>query len=323
MSRRLAVLLGYAGQDGRLLWQRLNDLGYALVGIGRGAASSSRGEWSDPVDISSATEVEHLIRMLRPGEVYHLAAHHTSAEGDRTTDREEIERSFAVNVSSLAHLLDAVRRHSPDTRVFYAASSHMFGRPSRSPQDELCPLEPRTIYGISKAAATHLCRLYRHDHRVFVSVGILFNHESPYRRPSFLSRRIIDGALAAARAEGAPLVLGNLDAEVDWGWAPEYVDAMHRILQLGEPADFVVATGRRRSVRDFVDLAYKAVGLDWRRHVREDPGRLSRGTTGLVGDPARLRSATGWTARVELEELVALLLAAASDGADDGDGGRQ
>ncbi len=201
MSKTLAIIVGHQGQDGRLLWERLVREGLAVIGIGRGSVACSGLDWTIPVDITNRLEVESLIRVLKPREVYHLAAYHASAEGPPVDDADVVERSFAVHVASLANFLCSIEKHSRETRLFYAASSHIFGEPRVSPQDESCPLEPQSVYGISKAAGTHLCRRFRRERGLFVSVGILFNHESPYRPATFLSRRVIDGVLAVASGE--------------------------------------------------------------------------------------------------------------------------
>jgi GDPmannose 4,6-dehydratase len=192
----------------------------------------------------------------------------------------------------------------PQTRLFYAASSHIFGTPESDRQNEETPLRPNSAYGISKAAGLQCCQLYRRQKGIFASTGILFNHESPLRKPSFLSQKIVHGALRAERDPAYKLVLGDLEARVDWGYAPDYVDAMYRILQLPEASDFVVASGELHTVREFAQAAFGAVGLDWRRHVETDARLLNKISHPLRGDSGKLRSATGWTPTVSFVELV-------------------
>ncbi len=307
MRARTALIVGSRGQDGRLLSGLLARRGYDWLGVAR-VTTDGTLPWDGPVDITSAAAVRLLVGALRPDEIYHLAAHHQSAETVASAGSDLLERSFAVNVLSLGHVLEAVRHGSPASRVFYAASSHVFGEPEGEPQDESTPLAPLSVYGITKAAGLMLCRTYRRSHGVFASAGILYNHESEHRLPHFVSAKIVDGAVAIRDGRSTELVLGNLDAEADWGWAPEYVDAMTRILALDTPDEFVIASGRRRSVRDFVACTFDALSLDWRRHVRDDRTLGVRAHRGLVGNADKLRTKTGWRAEVELPELVALLL---------------
>jgi GDPmannose 4,6-dehydratase len=305
--RRRAIVLGSRGQDGRLLSGLLGGRGYHVVGIARGAVDGGLPGGPTAVELTDPAAVDRLVGEVQPDEVYHLAACHGSSEATASDAAALLRRSLEVNTLSLGYVLEAIRTRSPATRLFYAASSHVFGHPSSSPQDEATPLAPTSAYGISKAAAVMLCRAYRATHGVFAATGILYLHESGLRGPGFLSSRLVDGALAVRRGVQSEVVVGRLAAEADWGYAPEYVDAMHRILQLERADDFVVATGRRHSVRDFAAEVFAAVGLDWARHVREEPGLVPVHPP-LVGDPRRLQHATGWRARVELPELARLLV---------------
>ena len=303
-----AIIIGSGGQDGLLLSELLSEKGYGWMGLARHAVHLGGIEWHEAVDITDAAQMARVIGAVRPDEAYHLAAYHHAAEGGTARTAEVLRHSLAVNVLSLGCLLEAVRNHSPATRVFYASSSHVFGEPSQEPQDEQTLLAPTTPYGISKAAGLMLCRVYRRQHGVFAAAGILYNHESRYRPARFVSSRIVDGALAIQRGERQELVLGRLDAEVDWGYAPEYVEAMHRIVQQDAADDFVVATGRKHSVRDFAAAAFAALGLDWRAHVREDPSLPLASHRGLVGDSSRLAARTRWRAQVVLPELAQRLV---------------
>jgi GDPmannose 4,6-dehydratase len=310
---RSALIVGAAGQDGRLLSEQLSERGYRWLGLDRTLVQARGVGWEEPVDITVGAEVDRLVTSVQPDEIYHLAAFHSSAEESTAPGiADSFARSLAVNVQSLVNFLDAMRRSSPASRLFYAASSHVFGIPDQEPQDENTPMRPQSIYGISKAAGLQACGHFRREHGVFASCGILYNHESHYRPAQFLSARIIDGALAIAEGRAGQLVLGNLDARVDWGFAPEYVDAMQRILHLDAADDFVIATGRGHTVREFAELAFAVLGLDWKRYLREDPSRLGRRTSNLVGNAAKLKRLTGWEARVDLPDMVRRLLDARS-----------
>ena len=202
-----------------------------------------------------------------------------------------------------------MRAKAPGARLLYAASSHVFGDALVSPQNERTPLQPRCVYGITKVSGIHACRFYRRTHGVKASVGILYNHESPRRRPDFFSQKIVRAAVAIQRKQQSKLIVGNLAARVDWGYAPDYVNAMIRILELPEPTDFVVATGQLHTVEDFIEIAFRTMGLDWQDHVEESAGLIAKAhAMALTGDASALRSATTWKPSVNFEEMVALLV---------------
>ena len=268
--------------------------GYLVGGVDR-----------DEVDIRSVSAVRQLVERLGPGEVYFLAAFHNSAEDPALDDGELVRRSFEINTLALNNFLHAIAATSGETRLFYAASSHIFGNPGTDAQDENTPLNPVDPYGISKTAAVHLCRYYRRERKVFCSVGILYNHESPRRAAAFVSRKVVKAAVGISRHLQDRLVLGNLDAKVDWGFAPDYADAMWRILQLPEADDFVIASGETHSVRELVQTAFEAVGLDWTKHVEVVPGvaRKRYGNT-LQGNNSKLESRTGWRPSMSFPAMI-------------------
>lgn len=299
-----AVIVGAYGQDGRLLGELLERAGQPLVRLGRG-----------DVDLLDRTQIEALVRRHQPREIYYLAAHHHAAEDPLGDDDAVLFRtSLEVNVTGLVHFLEAIRSCAPHTRLVYAASSHIFGRSELPMQNEQTPFQPICIYGITKTAGVHCCRYYRQTHGLFAASGILYNHESPYRSPAFVSQKIIRGALAIAAGEQDHLVLGDLTARIDWGYAPDFVDALRRILALPAADDIIVATGESHSVQEFVEIAFAATGLDWRRHVRENAGQLTKQRRTLTGDASRLRAATGWQPSVSFPQMVQLLLDARRHG---------
>lgn len=281
---RLAVVVGAAGQDGRLLSQSLKADGWTVVPV-------LRGQKPGPV-----------IEKRKPDEVYYVAAYHHSAEDAPRDDAALYRLSHEAHVDGLLECLEAIRTRSPKTRLFYAASSHVFGRPAKRVQDEDTPLNPGDAYGLTKAAGLLACRLYR-ARGVYAAVGILYNHESPLRAPRFLSRKLALGVAAIKAGKAKTLTLGDLDARADWGWAPDFVEAFRRILSLPKPDDFVVATGEARSVRDFAAAAFAAAGLDWKKHVRVDKRLISRKKHVLVGDSRKLLRATGWAPIVGVPEI--------------------
>jgi GDPmannose 4,6-dehydratase len=307
LSDRRAIIVGSRGQDGQLLTRLLRNRGDAVLGIGRNSVDIW-GQLPRPAAcrVDDLRTVCDTVRAVQPDEVYYLAAHHGSSETRALGDS---HRNFidgmAVNVAGVVNFLEALRQHAPRGRLFYASSSLVFGnQPQRTPQDETTPLTPDEPYGLCKALGSQACQEYRQRHGVFACVGILFNHESELRPPSFLSMKIAQAAVAASRGKSAPLVLGSLDAVVDWGFAPDFVEAFRRILALDDPDDFVIATGVVHTVRDFVAAAFRHVGLDWQAHVVEDRSVLARARSGRVGNPARLRRRTGWHTSVSFEEMV-------------------
>jgi len=305
-----AVIVGAAGQDGRLLFEALRRDGYALIGIDLGRLRSADVRFRTPVRIRRSAEVRRLIRRFQPAEVYYLAARHRSAEGKDPHGDDLLEESYDVHVLGLLNFLEAIRRHSPRTRLFYASSSLVFGAAKGGHFDETSPLRPDEIYGVTKALGMSLCRFYRRRHAVFAAAGILFNHESPLRADAFVSRKIVRGAADIRAGRRRVLALGDPRAQADWGYAPDYVDAMRRILRRPRPDDFVVATGKKHTVGEFARLVFTRLGLDAKKHLRADRRLLTRRAAARSGDARKLRRLTGWKPSVDFHGLIDKLLEA-------------
>jgi GDPmannose 4,6-dehydratase len=304
-----ALVIGSEGQDGWYLCRQLESAGAVVDRLSR--RGLVRGGGGEPV-LFALHDQPGIRRLVGDGQyeqIYYLAAFHHSAQ-HRLTDESDVARlSFATHVNGLLNVLDAMVAARSNAALVYAASSHVFGVVGTGPQTEATPYAPVCAYGISKAAGAALCRLYRHQHRLRASVALLYNHESPRRPAYFLSRKVARGVADIARGRQETLFLGALDACVDWGYAPEYTDAMQRIAQHDAADDFVVASGRWTSVRDFVAAAFNHAGLDWQAHVTVDPGivqKIDRGT--LFGDASKLRRRTRWTAATTAEALAALMV---------------
>ena len=297
---KTAVIVGAGGQDGFYLTQLLEERSYAVTGLTRAGGTN----------ILKREDVFTLMERLKPDECYYLAAFHHSSEDKELQSNDSLlfERSYAVHVQGLLHFLDAIAHVSPKTRLFYAASSHVFGSPMMQPQTEATPLEPTGVYGITKTMGIHCCRYFRRERGVLVSVGILYNHESPRRAPKFLSQKIARGVVAFQKDQSKRITLGDLRATVDWGYAPDYADAMTRILALPAADEFIVATGQPHTVEDFLRVACECAGVNWRDCVETKPGLLTKKSALLVGDSSKLRQATGWKPSVSFEQMVRLLV---------------
>ena len=303
------IVVGAGGQDGRILYERLSREGCAVLGIARDSVRTTEPGAVRTIDIADRSEVLALLAEWQPAEVHYLAAYHHSSQdpmGDNTVDL--FAKSHAVHVLGLLHFLEGIKDVSQATRLLYAASSLIFGHATAEIQNEQTAMNPRCIYGITKASGMHCCRFYRETHGVFAAAGILYNHESIYRPERFVSRKIIRSALEIANGQRDKLILGDLSATIDWGYAPDYVDAMVKILALPEPGDFIVATGEAHTVREFVELVFDSLGLNWKTHVQEDASVLHRRRGTRLGDASKLRATTGWKPSVTFAQMVGLLL---------------
>ncbi len=307
-----ALIVGCNGQDGQILWRQLADRGYSLLGISRHGTRAQGCDWSDAVDVTDGDAVRGLIAEFRPAETYYLAAYHHSSQDPAVDQATLWARSFAINTQGFQNVLDAHCQANRDGRIFYASSSRVFGAARAGTQDESTALRPACLYGITKATGMMLADYYRRDHGLFASCGILYNHESPLRGRSFLSQRVAHGLVAVKRGTATELVLGDLDSKVDWGYAPDYTEAMQRILQCDTAGDFVIASGSLRSVRDMVSVAAGLLDLDWRSCVVEDRSLVTRPSQQLTGDAGKLRRLTAWAPRTTFEEMVRELVLAAA-----------
>jgi GDPmannose 4,6-dehydratase len=311
MPRR-ALITGIGGQDGSLLAELLLEEGYEVFGVLRRDLSAypNLDAISDRVHVLNAevlkqSSLERAMRESQADEVYNLASvSFVPASWEQPARTAEFA---AVGVTTI---LEAIRAVDPDVRFYQASSSEIFGEPLETPQTEETPLAPLTPYGVAKAYGHFITRSYRVRYGLHASSGILYNHESPRRPPDFLPRKV---SLAVARIEAGlqtELVLGDLDARRDWGYAGDYVRAMWLMVRAPEPADYVIATGNLHTVRDFVQRAFECAGLDYRDFVTTDQ-QLVRGKAELhrlVGDASRAREELGWRTTVGFEGLVGMLV---------------
>jgi GDPmannose 4,6-dehydratase len=308
-----ALITGIAGQDGSYLAELLLDRGYAVHGLVRRSSMMSRTRIDHLHgnehlhlhygDLTDGVSLTNLVRDVEPDEVYNLGG-----MSHVRLSFEMPDATIATNALGTLHLLEAIRAAKLDCRYFQASSSEMFGS-TPPPQDEESVFHPRSPYGISKLQAHWTTVNYREAYGLYAVSGITFNHESPRRGENFVTRKITKGAAAIAAGVSDHLDLGNLQAVRDWGYAPEYVEAMWLMLQADQPDDYVLATGVGHSVEEFCAAAFAAVGLQWRDHVRFDERQLRPAEVDAsIGDPTKIGEALGWRAATTGLQLAALMV---------------
>lgn len=310
--QKKALITGLAGQDGSYLAELLLAKGYEVHGIVRRTAIEDTahklkniGHLVDRIHlhVASLDNVLSIIKTVKdvvPDECYHLAA--SSFVSYSFEDEISILNN---NVNSTHYLLASLKEFAPHCRFYFAGTSEMFGNVVGSPQDEETPFNPRSIYGISKVSGYHLVKNYRQQYGMFACTGILYNHESPRRGYEFVTRKIVSSAVRIKLGLQETLTLGNLDAYRDWGYAPDYVNAMWLMLQADAPDDFVVASGETHSVREFVKTAFTYLGLDYQRYVTVDPKFFRPAEkVQLCGNPAKISNHLNWARTKNLGEII-------------------
>lgn len=321
---KTALITGITGQDGTYLAEYLLQLGYKVYGLIRGQNNPKR-EWVERLlpdvelvhgDLLDQASLIAALEYTKPDEVYNLAA-----VSFVPLSWNQAELTGEVTGLGVLRMLEAIRivggsgrrngqRVNP-IRFYQASSSEMFGKVRETPQNERTPFHPRSPYGVAKVYGHYITVNYRESYDIYACSGILFNHESPRRGPEFVTRKISMGVARIKLGKQRELVLGNLDARRDWGFAGDYVKAMHLMLQQPEPDDYVVGTGESHSVREFAELAFAYVGLDWRDYVRTDsrfmrPAEVDH----LLADATKARTVLGWRPTVSFRELVEMMVEA-------------
>ena len=309
-----ALVTGITGQDGSYLAEHLLELGYTVVGVTRRTSTYTGGRverirdqivWAS-ADLLDQTSLLALIERYKPDEVYNLAA---QSFVPTSWDQPVLTGEFTA--LGVTRLLEAVRLACPRSRFYQASSSEMFGKVQRVPQDEDTPFYPRSPYGVSKLYGHWITVNYRESYGLHASSSILFNHESERRGLEFVTRKISYGVARIKYGIADELRLGNLDSRRDWGYARDYVQAMHLMLQQETPSDYVVATGETHSVREFCELAFAHAGLNWADYVVVDPELYRPAEVDLlVGDPQRAKRVLGWSPTVTFPDLVRLMVEA-------------
>ncbi|MCY0870672.1 MAG: GDP-mannose 4,6-dehydratase [Firmicutes bacterium] len=313
--KKTALVTGITGQDGAYLSKLLIEEGYTVVGTYRRA--SGLDIWRlrylgiedkitlESMDLEDLSNQIRVLKRYKPSEVYNLAAQSFVA-----VSFEQPLLTGSVTGLGAANLLEAIRLVDPSIRFYQASTSEMFGKVREVPQSELTPFYPRSPYGVAKLYAHWMTVNYREAYNMFSCSGILFNHESPLRGIEFVTRKITDGVARIRTGVADCLTLGNLEAKRDWGFAGDYVRAMWLMLQQDEPNDYVIATGQTRSVRDFVELAFLAAGIEnWENYIRLDERFVRPSEVDLLlGDAQKANNALSWSPTMELEDLVKLMV---------------
>jgi GDPmannose 4,6-dehydratase len=315
---KIAFVTGITGQDGSYLAELLLAKGYEVHGLIRRASTFNTQRvdhlYVDPHDpkaklflhygdLTDGSRLSSLLAEIRPQEIYHLAAQsHVRVSFD--------EPEYTGDTTGLGtiRLLEAIRHSVPDAKFYQASSSEMFGA-ANPPQNENTTFYPRSPYGVAKVYSYWITKNYREAYGLFAVNGILFNHESPRRGETFVTRKITRAVARIAKGQQKELFLGNLEARRDWGYAPEYVVAMWKMLQAEKPEDFVIGTGTDLSVQDFVQMSFEHVGLEWEKYVRFDEKYLRpTEVDSLVGDASKAEHTLGWKASVKPHELAAIMV---------------
>jgi len=314
-----ALITGITGQDGSYLAELLLSKGYEVHGIIRRSSSFNTGRinsiYQDPHDpnrrlflyygdLSDSSSIAHIVQQAEPDEVYHLGS-----QSHVKVSFEIPEYTGDITGVGTTRVLEAVRRAKNGVKFYNAASSEMYGKVAETPQTEKTPFHPRSPYGAAKVYSYFMTQNYRESYGMFACNGILFNHESPRRGETFVTRKIARGVARIKSGKEKLLYLGNLKAKRDWGYAGDYMDAIWRMLQQAAPDDYVIATGENHSVQEFVEEAFSYAGLDWKKHVKIDPKYFRPAEVdALLGDASKARKKLGWEPKVTFKELVKMMV---------------
>jgi len=309
------LITGCTGQDGSFLAELLLLKGYTVYGLVRRLSSpnvTNIEQVRDRIhlldgDMTDQSSILTAVKESKPDEIYNLAAQSFVA----TSFRQPV-LTADVDGLGVIRLLEAAKELVPDARIYQASTSELFGLVKETPQNEHTPFHPRSPYGVAKLFAFWACANYREAYGMHVSNGILFNHESERRGLEFLTRKVTHGVAMIAKGKWDHIELGNMEAKRDWGYAPEYVEAMWRMLQQPKPDDYVIATGESHSVREFVELAFREVGIeDWETYVRTDPKHIRPAEVyTLCGDSSKAKRIFGWQAKTKMPQLVKIMVKA-------------
>lgn len=319
---KVALITGITGQDGSFLAELLLSKNYEVHGIIRRASvfnTERLGDiYQDPHeshrrlflhygDLTDGSNLNQIIKTVKPDEIYNLGA-----QSHVKVSFEIPEYTANTDALGTLRLLDAVRESGINTKIYQAGSSEMFGEVLEKPQRETTPFNPVSPYAAAKVFSHNLCKIYRDGYGMFICNGILFNHESPRRGKTFVTRKITTGIAAILAGKADKIYLGNLEAKRDWGYAPEYVEAMWMMLQQDKPQDFVIATGETHSIREFLQEAFRLVNItNWEKYIGVDPKYYRPVEVEyLLGDASKAKKVLGWEPKIKFKELVKIMLEA-------------
>lgn len=297
VRKKCAVVIGSNGQDGTLLMEELLSLNYKVVGIGR-----------NDIDITNSIEVKNLVNEVQPDEIYFLAAYHHSSEDSIEAESELYAKSISVNSVSVVNFLEAIYTILPLCKFFYASSSLIFPSSESHKHTEDSVIDPMCSYSLSKVAGMMACKFYRKKFGIFASIGILFNHESSLRKNNFVTKKISSAVARIYKEKSGEILIGDMGAIVDWGYAPDYVKAIHVILQLDQPDDFIIATGEEHSIKEYLQIAFAHVGLNYFDYVKVKENSITRKPIKRIGDSTKLHLKTGWKPSVSFNQMVCDLI---------------
>lgn len=312
MDKKVAFITGITGQDGSYLAELLLDKGYKVYGMVRRASVDKYERISHIMDRIELIQGDLLdqyslisaLKKAQPTEVYNLAA-----QSFVPTSWAQPVLTSEFTAIGVTRMLESIRLVDPKMRFYQASSSEMYGKVLETPQTENTPFYPRSPYGVAKVYGHYITVNYRESYNLFAVSGILFNHESPRRGLEFVTRKVTDGVARIKLGLAKELRLGNLDAQRDWGFAGDYVEAMWLMLQQDTPDDYVIATGETRTVKELVQVAFDHAGLDWEKHVVLDPAFIRPAEVDLlIGDPAKAKKKLGWSPKVSFEQMIRMMV---------------
>ena len=310
MKKKRVLISGISGQDGSYLAEFLVRKNYLVFGIGKSKESLPNDlinliEGFYEVDLlePNPNNLKSIILDISPDEIYHLAAFHFSSAADGN-NKMEFDSFNRINLITANIFLETIKDNLSNCRFFYAASSHVFGRVEKFPQTEEFSYRPESLYAITKAAGSHLCQFYRNYYKVYASVGILYNHETPRRQISFITSQIADCAVRAKNGLNPKLIVRDLDAIVDWGSAEDFVEAMWLTLQQEVSDTYIISSGSGRTIRDFTKIAFDYLNLDYQKFVFQDVNTTSSQTVFYIGDCSKIKKVCNWRPKKSFNDLV-------------------
>ncbi len=306
MDRR-ALIIGHTGQDGLILSTILAKKGFEIYGISRSKVSPNFATPKNGIKYSVCDfeDLKEAIKLSNPDHIYYLAAVHQSSSDVTLDESKLIKDSFEINVIGISNVLELCKIFSPRSKIFYAASSHIFGIPPIEPQNESVCRNPLGIYGITKSAGLSICEYYREKYGLCASVGILYNHESEFRQKNFVTSKIVHTAVDIKLGKANKLELGNLDSRIDWGMASDYMEAAFMINNAAKADTYVIGSGISYSILDFVNTTFDYLGLNWTDFVDTNPNIVKKEITfQLRADNSKLKNKLGWTPKYSFENMV-------------------